>query len=57
MGRGRPALGTSKEPMMKTISKQDKKDLTTLAYDFGLLHREDVQNIIADCNSYAERKS
>jgi len=39
---------------IKTISKQDKKDLKTLADDFGLLHREDVQEIIENCKSYSE---
>lgn len=31
-----------------------QKDLMTLADDFGLLHREDVQGIISTCKSYAE---
>ena len=54
MGRGRPAVGVTKEPIKKSINKQDKKDLKTLARDFGLLHRGDVQEIIASCKSYAE---
>lgn len=54
MGRGRPAVGTSKRIAIKTINKQDKKDLKVLADDFGLLHRADVQEIIANCKSYAE---
>ena len=54
MGRGRPAVGVTNEPVKKTINKQDKKDLKTLAKDFGLLYRADVQEIIASCNSYAE---
>lgn len=54
MGRGRPAVGVTKEPAKKTINKQDKKDLKILADDFGLLHRKEVQEIIASCNSYAE---
>ena len=36
------------------ISKQDKKDLRKLANDFQLLYREDVQEIIETCKSYAE---
>lgn len=31
-----------------------QKDLMTLADDFGLLHREDVREIIGNCKSYAE---
>ena len=54
MGRGRPAAGVTKEPVKKTINKQDRKDLKTLANDFGLLQREDVQEIIKTCKSYAE---
>ncbi len=53
-GRGRPEVGVLKELPIKTISKQDKKDLKTLAGDFGLLQREDVQEIIENCKSYAE---
>ncbi len=54
IGRGRPEVGVLKELPIKTISKQDKKDLKTLAGDFGLLQREDVQEIIENCKSYAE---
>lgn len=54
MGRGRPAIGTMKESIKKNISKQEKKDLKTLAKDFGLLHREDIQEIIENCKSYVE---
>ncbi len=54
MGRGRPTVGVSKEILIKTISKQDKKDLKTLAGDFGLLHRKEVQEITENCKSYAE---
>lgn len=54
MGRRRPAIGTMKEPIKKTMSKQEKKDLKTLAKDFGLLQREEVQEIIESCKSYAE---
>ena len=54
MGIGRTAVGTLKEMAVKTINKQDKKDLKVLADDFGLLHRADVQEIIANCKSYAE---
>lgn len=54
MGRGRPALGLMKEPVKKGISRQDKKDLKVLTDDFGLLHREDIKEIINTCRSYAE---
>lgn len=54
MGRSRPAVGSMKEPVKKTISKQDRKDLKILADDFGLLHRVDVQDIIETCKSYSE---
>lgn len=54
MGRGRPAMGSMKEPAQKTISKQDKKDLKVLADGFGLLYRADIQAIIETCKSYAE---
>lgn len=54
MGRGRPAVGVTKEPVKKTINKQDKKDLKTLASDFGLLHRKEIQEIIETCKSYTD---
>ncbi len=54
MGRGRPAAGVTKEPAKKTMNKQDRKDLKTLANDFGILQREDVQEIINTCKNYAE---
>lgn len=54
MGRGKPPIGSVNKPAKKTISKQDRKDLKVLADDFGLLHREDVQDIIETCRSYAE---
>ena len=54
MGRGRPAIEVSKEIIKKTIGKQEKKDLKTLADDFGLLQREDVKDIIESCKSYTE---
>lgn len=54
MGRGRPVAGVTKESIKKTMNKQDRKDLKTLANDFWLLHRADVQEIIANCTSYAE---
>ncbi len=54
MRRGRLAVEVSKGMAVKTMNKQDKKDLKTLADDFGLLHREDVQQIIQNCKSYAE---
>lgn len=54
MGKGRAAIGIMKEPVKKTISKQDRRDLKTLAGDFGLLHRKEVQEIIKSCKSYSE---
>lgn len=54
MGRGKPPIGLMKEPVKKTISKQDRKDLKILADDFGLLYRQEVQEIIESCKSYAE---
>lgn len=54
MGRGKPQIGSIKEPVRKTISKQDRKDLKILADDFGLLYRKEVQEIIETCKSYAE---
>jgi len=54
MGRGRPAIGVSKELIKKTINKQEKRDLKTLARDFGLLQRKEVQEIIENCKSYSE---
>ena len=38
----------------RTMSSQDRKDLRILADDFGLLHRQDVQDIIQSCKSYSE---
>ena len=54
MGRGRPALGTKKEMISRTITKQDRKNLQVLADDFGLLYRKEVQDIIQNCRSYSE---
>lgn len=53
-GRGKLPIGSMERPAKKTVSKQDKKDLKILADDFGLLHREDVREIIETCKSYAE---
>ena len=39
---------------MRNLCRQDKKELKVLASDFGLLDRKDVQEIIANCKSYAE---
>lgn len=54
MGRSRAAVGLMKEPAEKSISQQDRRNLKTLADDFGLLHRKEVQDIIANCTSYEE---
>lgn len=42
------------ESCVRTINKQEKKELKVLADDFGLLHWEDVQEIIETCKSYEE---
>lgn len=54
MKRGRPRTEIVRKPIIKTISKQDRKDLKVLADDFGLLHREDVVEIIENCRDYTE---
>ena len=54
MGRGRPKKVAQEMVIKGRISKQDRRDLKTLADDFGLLHRKDVREIIDHCNSYAE---
>lgn len=54
MGREKPPIGSKKESVKKTISKQDRKDLKILADDFGLLYRKEIQEIIETCKSYAE---
>lgn len=54
MKKDRPTIGITKGQTKKVISKQDKRDLKTLADDFCLLDREDVKNIIETCKSYAE---
>lgn len=42
------------ENSLDVIDKQEKKELKTLARDFGLLQRKEVQDIIENCKSYAE---
>ncbi|MCM1048684.1 MAG: hypothetical protein NC433_09675 [Clostridiales bacterium] len=54
MESGISSAEISKELIKKTINKQEKKDLKTLARDFGLLYRKEVQEIIATCKSYEE---
>ncbi len=54
MKRGKPVVEAPKGKTIKTINRQDKRDLKTLARDFRLLHREDVQEIIETCKSYSE---
>lgn len=39
---------------MRSLCRQEKKELKVLADDFGLLHRKEVQEIIENCKSYAE---
>lgn len=43
-----------KKSTSKKMSKQDRKDLQTLASDFCLLNRKDIQEIIKNSKSYAE---
>ena len=38
----------------KGSKKSEKKELKTLADDFGLLYRADVQKVIENCTSYEE---
>ena len=42
------------ENSLKVIDNQEKKELITLADDFCILNRADVQEIINTCKSYAE---
>lgn len=39
---------------MRSLCRQEKKELKILADDFRLLDRPDVQEIINTCKSYAE---
>lgn len=39
---------------MRTLCRQDKKELKILAQDFGLLERKDVKKIIETSQSYNE---
>lgn len=39
---------------MRSLCRQEKKELKVLAKDFGLLHRKEIQEIIETCKSYAE---
>ena len=43
-----------KKSTSKKMSKQDRKDLQTLASDFCLLNRKDIQEIIKNSKNYAE---
>ncbi len=52
--RKRVAQCSSKVSVKKFMNKWGKKDLETLADDFGLLQRNDVQEIIQNCKTYAE---
>lgn len=52
--RKRVAQCSSKVSVKKLMNKWEKKDLETLADDFGLLQRNDVQEIIQNCKTYAE---
>lgn len=52
--RKRVAQCSSKVSVKKFMNKWEKKDLETLVDDFGLLQRNDVQEIIQNCKTYAE---
>lgn len=52
--RKRVAQCSSKVSVKKFMNKWEKKDLETLADDFCLLQRNDVQEIIQNCKTYAE---
>lgn len=39
---------------MRSLCKEEKRELKVLADDFLLLDREEVQEIIASCNNYRE---
>ena len=54
MGRVGTVSGVTKESVKGGISRQDRKELRTLADDFGLLYRKEVQEIIENCKSYRE---
>lgn len=38
----------------RNLCKEGKRELKTLADDFGLLHRADVQRVIETCKSYSQ---
>lgn len=39
---------------MRSLCRNEKRELKVLADDFGLLKRKDVQEIIKNCKSYTE---
>ena len=39
---------------MRSLSREEKRELKVLADDFCLLDRKDVQEIIMSCRNYAE---
>ena len=39
---------------IRSLCRNEKRELKVLADDFGLLKRKDVQEIIKNCKSYAE---
>lgn len=43
-----------KGPGMRSLCREEKRELRVLADDFGLLNREEVQEIIEKCSSYVE---
>ena len=38
----------------RNLCKEDKRELSVLAKDFGLLYLKEVQEIIQTCKSYSE---
>lgn len=39
---------------MRSLCRQDKRELKVLADDFGLSERKDIQKIIETCKNYNE---
>ncbi len=39
---------------MRNLCREEKRELKVLADDFGLLHLEEVQEIIESCGTYSE---
>ena len=39
---------------MRNLCREEKRELKVLADDFGLLHLEEVKEIIESCGTYSE---